>query len=68
MKFALFLVLLAGCNDSVVAIHRLVCTPDEMQRVESETVFCIKQSGYMPSECYRAAMNRVCTVRNTTNE
>lgn len=62
-------VLGAACNNPAAppphkdSIGGYVCTPDEMQRVEKETLFCKKESSYFSSACYLAAIQRVCTLR-----
>lgn len=36
------------------------CTPDQMTRVETETRFCAKETGYTAERCYGSAMVRNC--------
>lgn len=38
-----------------------VCTEQQMQRVERETMFCKTNTGYFASDCYVNSMRRVCS-------
>lgn len=38
-----------------------VCTEQQMQRVERETMFCRMNTGYFASDCYVNSMRRVCS-------
>lgn len=38
-----------------------VCTEQQMQRVQSETQFCNKNTSYFSEFCYRSAIQRVCS-------
>lgn len=69
--FALLLSLTA-CNDpslegqekyksDAAILTNSVCTEQQMQRVEKETLFCKHNTGYFASDCYVNSMRRVCS-------
>ena len=55
----------AGYESPDLALRTHVCTPEEMQRVEKETLFCQEKTSYLSTYCYSAAIQRVCTRRPT---
>ena len=56
---------LAGCSDVGRANWHLaptqrVCTEQEMERVEHESAWCNKNTGYASTYCYGSAILRNC--------
>jgi hypothetical protein len=56
---------LIGCesNDWELAPRAYSCTPEQMGRVQTETLWCTKNGGYIESYCYGAAIMRLCDPR-----
>ena len=42
-------------------LNNRVCTEQQKQRVEKETLFCVKNTGFLGSDCYVNSMRRVCS-------
>lgn len=55
-------------NPVDTALTDYICTTDEMKRVESEALFCNKNTSYFTSYCYGSAIMRICKVKEGHNE
>lgn len=66
LYFAAVLLLgLAGCEERRRDRHETAaedcrCSPEEMARVERETVFCTEKGGFFSTYCYETALIRNC--------
>lgn len=67
-RFGLLLlaVTLAGCADEpswTAAPRTHVCNADQMQRVQSEALWCNENTSYLSTYCYSTAILRNCSPR-----
>lgn len=50
---------------TIAALKDYTCTADEMRRVESESVFCNKNTSFFSDYCYGSAIIRNCKLKET---